>query len=98
LKIVSEYNDRWAMAYLLEDMGCLACLQAQPERALHLVGAAEALRQAIGSPRTDAEQHTLDGLLENARVALGEPAASQRLEEGRKMNYEQVAAYAAGSE
>jgi adenylate cyclase len=98
LKIVSEYNDRWAMAYLLEDMGCLACLQGQPERALRLVGAAEALRQAIGSPRTDAEQHKLDSLLENARVTLGEPAASQRLEEGRKLNYEQAAAYAAGSE
>ena len=52
LKIVGEYNDCWAMAYLLEDMGCLACLQGQPERALHLSGAAEALRKAIGAPRS----------------------------------------------
>jgi adenylate cyclase len=97
LKIVREYNDRWAMAYLLEDMGCLACLQGQPERALRLAGAAETLRQAIGAPRSTAEQHKLDCGLEDARQELGETAATALLEEGRRMNFEQAAAYAAGS-
>jgi adenylate cyclase len=94
LKIVREYNDRWAMAYLLEDMGILAALQAQAGRALCLAGAAEALRQALGSPRTAAEQHKLDGSLESARQALGEAAAAEKLAEGRSMSLEQAAVYA----
>jgi hypothetical protein len=76
-------------------MGCLAVLQNQPERALRLVGAAEPLRQAIGAPRSAAEQQKLDSGLENARQALGEPAATERLEEGRRMSFEQAAALAA---
>ena len=95
LKIVLEYNDRWAMAYLLEDMGCLAALQAQPERAIRLAGAAEALRQAIGAPRSQAEQEKLENGLSSARQALGEAGAAEKLEEGRKMDLEQAAAYAA---
>jgi tetratricopeptide (TPR) repeat protein len=97
LKIVREYNDRWAMAYLLEDMGCLAALQDQPERAFRLAGAAETLRQAIGAPRSAAEQKKLDGALEFARQALGEGTQAACLEEGRGMSFEQAAVYAAGS-
>jgi hypothetical protein len=33
--------------------------------------------------------------LETARQKLGEQMAAERLEEGRKMNFEQAAAYAA---
>jgi len=97
LMLVREYNDRWAIAYLLEDMGCLACLQGHFERALRLAGAAEALRQIIGAPRSAAEQQKLDSKLENPRAALGEPASSELLEEGRKMEIEAAATYAAGN-
>jgi class 3 adenylate cyclase/predicted ATPase len=95
LKIVTEYNDRWAMAYLFEDMGCLSALQGQPERAYKLVGAAEALRQAIGSPRTQAEQQKLDAGLGPSRQALGDQAGIS-LDEGRRMTLEQAVEYAAG--
>jgi adenylate cyclase len=94
LKIVTEYNDRWAMAYLLEDLGRLAALQEQPERAMRLAGTAEALRQAIGAPRSAAEQQKLESGLATSRQTLGEQAAAERLEEGRKMSFEQAAAYA----
>jgi adenylate cyclase len=97
LKIVREYNDRWAMAYLLEDMAYLANLQGQPQRGLRLIGAAETLRQAIGAPRSTAEQHKLAAGLDSARQVLGEPAAAEILAEGGKMNFEEAAAYAAGS-
>ena len=97
LKIVGEYNDRWAMAYLLEDMGCLASLQGQPERALRLAGAADALRQAIGAPRSATEQQKLDDRLANARQTLEEPAATGCIADGKSMNLVEAAAYAAGS-
>jgi len=95
LKIIREYNDRLAMAYLLEDMGCLAALQDQPERAMRLAGAAEVLSQTIGARRSSAEQQILDSGFEAARKKLDEQAAAERLEEGRWMNFEQAAEYAA---
>jgi adenylate cyclase len=94
LKIIREYNDRLAMAYLLEDMGCLAALQDRPERAMRLAGAAGMLSQAIGARRSGAEQQIIDNGLETARQALGEPAAAERLEEGRRMSFDEAAAYA----
>ena len=42
-----------------EDRGGLAALQGQAERALTLVGAASALREAIGSPLSPAEKNKL---------------------------------------
>ncbi len=95
LKIIREYNDRLAMAYLLEDMGCLAALQDQAERAMRLAGAALTLSQAIGARRSAAEQEKLDSGLETARLKLGEAAAAESLEVGRKMSFEQAAGYAA---
>jgi adenylate cyclase len=95
LKIIREYNDRLAMAYLLEDMGCLAALQGQPERAMRLAGAAEALSQASGARRSEAEQQILDRGLENARQALEESSVKDLLEQGRQMDFETAADYAA---
>ena len=85
------------MAYLLEDMGCLAALQGKAERAMRLVGAAETLRKAIGAPRSDAEQQKLDTGLSASRHSLGEAAAAVLLAEGERINFEEAAAYAAGN-
>ena len=84
------------MAYLLEDMACLACLRGESEHAIRLAGAAETLRQAIGAPRSAAEEHKLFGVLEQARQALGESKTTEKLEEGRKMNIETAVVYAVG--
>ncbi len=94
LSIVAEYNDRWALAYLLEDMARLACLQGHSDRTLRLIGAADALRQVIGAPRSSAEQQKLDSVLETARNALGESNAMTFLNEGQAMNFEAALVYA----
>jgi predicted ATPase/class 3 adenylate cyclase len=47
-----EHDDKWALAFLLEDVGRLAALTGEPERALELLGAADAIREQIGSPRS----------------------------------------------
>jgi predicted ATPase/class 3 adenylate cyclase len=47
-----EHDDKWALAFLLEDVARLAALTGEPERALELLGAAEAIREQIGSPRS----------------------------------------------
>ncbi|MCP4418809.1 MAG: tetratricopeptide repeat protein [Chloroflexi bacterium] len=68
LTINHEFGDRRAIAYLLEDMACLAAMQQQPKRALHLLGAAQALREAIGTPLSEVEQGQLNGRLQNVHT------------------------------
>ncbi|MEZ4559931.1 MAG: tetratricopeptide repeat protein [Caldilineaceae bacterium] len=45
LRINRQLGDRWALAYLLEDMGVLAAQMDLPVRALCLVGAAATARR-----------------------------------------------------
>ncbi len=54
LRAFRDYDDRWALAFLLEDVGILAALDGDAPCALELVGAADALREAIGAPRAPA--------------------------------------------
>ena len=51
LRTYRDYDDRWSLAFLLEDIGVLASLSGDASRALELIGAADALREAIGAPR-----------------------------------------------
>ncbi|MEO8303520.1 MAG: tetratricopeptide repeat protein [Betaproteobacteria bacterium] len=45
------YGDRYALAFLLEDIGILAALAGDARSALEMLGAADAFREAIGAPR-----------------------------------------------
>jgi tetratricopeptide (TPR) repeat protein len=94
LIIAQELGIAWDIAYLLEDMGGLAALQGEAQRALRLVGAASALREASGQPRSSAEQDKLEQLLEPTRHELGEVAQVSAREDGRAMSLEQAIAYA----
>jgi adenylate cyclase len=94
LDINRELGERWAIAYLLEDFGGLAALEGQPARALRLVGAAAALREAIGAPLSAAERAKLERLLAPARQAI-EPEGQSALEaEGRAWPPERAMDYA----
>ena len=92
--IYREIGDRWALAYLLEDMGGLAALQEQADHALRLVGAAAALREAIGSPLSIAEKNKLEALLAPARQALAEAAQEAALNAGHALSLTQAIEYA----
>lgn len=55
LLIYRGFGDKWALAYLLEDIGSLLALEGKPTHALRLIGrTAAALRAAIGVPATRA--------------------------------------------
>jgi class 3 adenylate cyclase/tetratricopeptide (TPR) repeat protein len=51
LRAYRDYDDRWALAFLLEDIGVLAVQDGRARAGLELLGAADALREAIGAPR-----------------------------------------------
>lgn len=92
LTISRALGDKWLLAHLLEDIGCLASLRGESQRALRLVGAAEALREETGAPLSPAAQEKIEAMLETARQALAEPAAA--VDEGRAMSLEQAIDYA----
>jgi hypothetical protein len=78
LRAYRDYDDQWALAFLLEDVALLAALDGRPEAALELAGAADAVREAIGSPRGEALENELDRRLRTARDRLGGGAAAAR--------------------
>jgi hypothetical protein len=88
--MVHELGDRWDLTYLLEDMGCLAALQGEAERALRLVGAASALRESIGQPLSSVEGAKLERMLEPARQQLGETGQAAAWSAGRAMSLEEA--------
>lgn len=82
LRAYRGYDDQWALAFLLEDIAVLAAEAGDPHTALHLLGAADALREAIGSPRSDALEAELLGRLRSADVDPAHPEAADRRREG----------------
>jgi hypothetical protein len=94
LTINRGLGDREGIAYLLQDIGSLAALQGQAERALRLSGAMEELRQQIGAPLPPAELVSFEKLLEAARQDLGEAAAASVIAKGRAMSLEEAIDYA----
>jgi hypothetical protein len=90
LAIYRVLGDKWALAYLFEDVGRLACLLGQARRALRLVEAATKLRDEIGSPLTPTEAHNLEEALKPAQQVLDSPAQTTARAEGRAMSLEEA--------
>ena len=85
LRAYREYDDKWALAFLVEDIGQLAASCGETERAFELVGAADALREEIGTPRAPGLEEELERHLAPAKVLLGEPAAAEARTRGRSL-------------
>ena len=84
----------WVIPPLLEAFAGLASAQGQAARALHLAGAATALRETIGVSRAPAWRADLKRRLEPAWGALDERAGAAAWEKGRAMAPEEAVAYA----
>ena len=83
LRAYRDYDDRWALAFLLEDVAVLAARLDRAERAFELLGAAETLRQEIGSPRGEALDEELERHVAATRESLGPAAAEAAVARGR---------------
>ena len=92
--IYQEYGDKRALAYLLEDIGCMAALQGQIERALCLIGSASALRQEIGSPLSSTELKNIDRKLAMSARQLSELEQAQAYGKGRSMSLDEATQFA----
>jgi len=74
-------------------IAALAVRRTDYEVALTLAGAAETLREEIGSPRAPAQTEALDAVLQPARTALGDHAVDL-LAAGRALTPEAAVALA----
>jgi adenylate cyclase len=90
LRAYLEYDDRWAMAFLLEDIGLLASKVGRGEEAFELLGAAETLRDAIGSPRGAALEGQLADQLKPVRSTIGTGTADAATARGRALDQAQA--------
>ena len=96
LGLVRELGARREGAYALDAAAELALALADAARAARLVGAADALREAMGSPLTPAEAEERSEFVGRLNGALGEAAAAGQVAVGRELAFDAAMAYAQG--
>ncbi len=89
-----EAGSKIGIVYTLEGLATLAARQGQLERAVHLLGWADAAREAIGDMRPLVEQAGIDRDLGPIRAQLDPAAFAAAYEKGRAMTMDQAIAYA----
>jgi predicted ATPase/DNA-binding SARP family transcriptional activator len=87
----SELRDRWRMSSVLEDLASIALAQQNPGQAARLLGAAEAIRGAIGTVIAPCERHQHNELTRAARAALGDETFDAAIQQGMRTPAEDLA-------
>jgi hypothetical protein len=91
LVMLRELGDPKAIANSLEGLAALVAALGSYVRAARIWGAAERLREEIGSPQPPNERPPYDRRVAAARVALGDDATFDRAwQEGRGLTLEQA--------
>lgn len=98
LTIQQELENRSGMADALEPIALLAAAEELPdssretqaEMAARLLGAAQALREAIGAPLPPSRRPNVELAVAGARAVLGEDRFNSLLQEGRAMPLEKA--------
>jgi len=85
-----KIGHRGAVAHQLECMGFIAKAQEQGERAVKLMSAADALRQASSSPRTPQEQIEYERECEGLRAGMDEKTFNFLWAEGGALSMDQA--------
>jgi ATP/maltotriose-dependent transcriptional regulator MalT len=92
LKISLELDHKWDMAVSLELLAAVVAAQGEPVRAVWCMSAAQALREAIGTPLLSFFQALHEFTITSVRTQLGEQAFDTTWAEGRTMTPEQALA------
>jgi hypothetical protein len=99
LRLAWAKGPRLVVAMALEGLGMLAVRQSQVRRGVEVLGAAAALRAAMGASVRPADWPALEGALAAARAALGEVTYADAWATGHTLLLEHVVAHAlAGAE
>jgi len=90
-----DVGDRFELAVSLEALAALAATQAQPQHALHLAGAAAALREVAGNPLSPMDRMGLERWLIPVEKAGSEVEVATAWTAGRAMSVDAAIALAA---
>jgi tetratricopeptide (TPR) repeat protein len=94
LALARELGDRFLIADSLDGFALLAEVQGQPRRGARLWGAADALRQALGTPRPPEEQAECEQAIAALCAALGEEAFDAAWAAGQALPLDEAIALA----
>lgn len=94
LSIAKELGDTSWEVRLVESIAGLAAAEGQPRRAALLLGASEALREAIDYPLPPSHRHDYERPVAAIRAALDAGAFTAAWTEGRATPFEQTVEYA----
>jgi ATP/maltotriose-dependent transcriptional regulator MalT len=92
LVISREVGDKLIIAFCLEGLADVLAVQGEPAWAAQLWGAAESLREAMGTPLPPVYRPAYERSVAAARAQLGEKAITAAWAEGRSMTLEQALA------
>ncbi|MGH2806701.1 MAG: tetratricopeptide repeat protein [Actinomycetota bacterium] len=96
--LFEEIGSRWDIAYVLEGMGHVVARRGRPEDAAKLYGAAESLREVLGSPLPPNEIETYEKHVARAREAMDAAAFEAAWLQGRGFDIGQALAFALGDQ
>jgi hypothetical protein len=91
LALGQQSGDRIAVAEALEGLALVACKTGEATRGARLIGAAEALREALGVPLPEVHQADFQQVLAEGRRVLGEQAFTYARLQGRAIALERGA-------
>jgi non-specific serine/threonine protein kinase len=89
-----QVGDKRVIAERLEELGWVACAEAQARSAVRLFGAAEVLRETIGAPMPPANRAAYDRSVATARSFLGGQALADEWQQGRTLPLDEAIAEA----
>ena len=92
LELHSELRDQWRMSSVLEDLAAIALAQGNAPRAARLLGAAEAIREAIGTVIAPCERLQHNQTTKAVRTALGDDAFDAALRQGQLASMDELTA------
>lgn len=90
LELFRDMGDRMGISWCIAGLAGVAAVNEEPERAAWLWGAAEALRQSIGSRTAPAARATHERLQAEVCKQLGEAMFNTKWAEGQAVSLEQV--------
>jgi predicted ATPase/DNA-binding SARP family transcriptional activator len=92
LELAQDQPDGAPVALALEGLACVAAARRQPRRAAILLGAAESVRERIGTPLAAQERADVERATETAVGALGAQDFAGLLDQGRHLTVRAAAA------
>jgi DNA-binding SARP family transcriptional activator len=92
LELHGELRDRWRMSSVLEDLAAIALALGQPVPAGRLLGAAEAIREAIGTVIAPCERPQHLQTAAAVRAALGEEGFDAARQQGLAASLDELTA------